>query len=71
MSPKVRKLIGTLIIVPFVTVYALMAMMLASALLPDTSWLVQLLYYATAGLAWVVPTGLIIKWMSKPAAEAN
>ncbi|MEM1047765.1 MAG: DUF2842 domain-containing protein [Pseudomonadota bacterium] len=71
MTPKIRKLIGTLIIVPFVTVYALAAMMLASALLPETSWQVQLLYYSVAGLAWVLPTGLIIKWMSKPEAAAN
>jgi hypothetical protein len=27
---------------------------------------VQLLYYAVAGLVWVVPIAFLIRWMSRP-----
>ena len=46
-------------------VYALLAMGLAVRILPDANGLVEFLYYAVAGMAWVLPAGLIIKWMSK------
>ncbi|MEM8812678.1 MAG: DUF2842 domain-containing protein [Pseudomonadota bacterium] len=66
MSPSARKLIGTFILVPFVCIYALAAMLLAMAVLPETSWFVQAVFYMIAGLAWVIPAGLLIKWMVKP-----
>ena len=49
-----------------VIVYSLTAMTIAAAKLPGTSGLVQLIYYALAGLLWVLPAGVIIWWMAKP-----
>lgn len=66
MHVRVRKLIGTILLVAFVCVYALMAMVVAVMTLPDESQTVQMLYYAVAGLAWVIPAGLIIRWMERP-----
>jgi hypothetical protein len=66
MRPPLRKLIGTIVLVVFITFYALTAMTIAAAKLPGTSGLVQLLYFAVAGLIWVIPAGLIITWMAKP-----
>ena len=66
MSIRLRKLIGTIVLVVFVIVYALFAMSIAATRLPGTSHLVQALYYAVAGLLWVVPAGLLIKWMGRP-----
>jgi hypothetical protein len=54
------------LLVVFVPFYALIAMTIGAAKLPGTSLLVQTLYYAVAGLIWVVPAGLIIKWMQRP-----
>jgi hypothetical protein len=54
------------LLVVFVPFYALIAMTIGAAKLPATSLLVQTLYYAVAGLIWVVPAGLIIKWMQRP-----
>jgi hypothetical protein len=63
---KVRKFIGAVLLVVFVLFYALVAMTVGAARLPGTSILVQTLYYAVAGLIWVIPAGFIIKWMQRP-----
>ena len=62
----VRKLIGAVVLVVFVMVYALIAMTIGAAKLPGTSVWVQTAYFAIAGLIWVIPAGLIIKWMQRP-----
>ncbi len=46
--------------------YALVAMTVGAAKLPGTSLVVQTLYFAVAGLIWVIPAGLIIMWMQRP-----
>ncbi|MEM0908200.1 MAG: DUF2842 domain-containing protein [Pseudomonadota bacterium] len=66
MDVRVKKLIGTVITVVFLTVYCFMVMMLAVALLPGTNGWVQLAFYTFFGLAWVVPIGALIKWMQRP-----
>lgn len=65
MSPRLRKLIGTMVLVPFVAFYALTAMTIAAAKLPGTSGLVQLVYFMLAGLLWVIPAGALIAWMQR------
>ena len=55
-----------MLLVVFVPFYALIAMTVGAAKLPGTSLLVQTLYYAVAGLIWVVPAGFIINWMQRP-----
>jgi hypothetical protein len=69
MADKLRKLAGTLALVILLIVYSLSAMTIAAAKLPGTSGLVQLIYYAVAGLLWVPSAGLIIWWMAKPRTE--
>jgi len=67
MSSSTRKLAGTIVLLVFLTVYALMAMMVAASLeVHKTSKWVELIYYVVAGLLWVLPAGLIIGWMSRP-----
>lgn len=66
MRPNLRKLVGTVVLVVFVSLYALTAMTVAAAKLPGTSGLVQFLFFLVAGLIWVIPAGLLISWMSKP-----
>jgi hypothetical protein len=67
MSPRLKKLIGTLGIFVWLAIYALLMMRLAVAVLPGAHPLVQLLFYAVAGLAWIVPVGLALPWMHRPA----
>jgi hypothetical protein len=65
-ASRVRKLIGTVIIVALVTVYALLAMALAVRVLPGTHWSVQLAFFAVGGFVWILPSMVVIRWMSKP-----
>jgi hypothetical protein len=66
MRRRTRKLIGAAALAVFVPLYALTAMTIAAARLPGTVALTQTLYYAIAGLAWVIPAGLLITWMQRP-----
>lgn len=65
MSSSLRKLIGTVILVITVPIYALIAMVVAVAVLPGVNVWWQLVYYVVAGLLWVPPAGLLIAWMAK------
>ena len=68
MSESARKLIGMILLVTFVGVYSLLVMALGSSRLTASGWAVSLLFYACAGLLWVPPAALIIKWMQKPSS---
>ncbi|HSZ73347.1 MAG TPA: DUF2842 domain-containing protein [Rhizomicrobium sp.] len=63
MTPRVKKLVGTLLILLWLPVYALAAMGLGVHLLPHAHWIVAALYYALAGSLWAVPVGLLFPWM--------
>ena len=65
MVPSFRKFIGMVILVIFVVVYALTAMVIGDLTLQHASTLVRLIYFAIAGLVWVIPAGAIIWWMEK------
>ena len=66
MPPRLRKLIGTILIIILVLAYALIATTVASATLGQSAWYIRLLYFAVTGLLWILPAMLIIKWMEKP-----
>ncbi len=65
MKQSNRKLLGTIVLFVFLSVYALLAMFVAVALQVNASRLVELAYYVVAGLIWVIPAAGIISWMSK------
>jgi hypothetical protein len=67
MRKNLRKFIGCVIMVSFVTVYALFAMVLAQAPpVQNAAWYVQTLVYAGLGMVWVLPMMPLIKWMEQP-----
>ena len=66
MPVRLRKFIGTVLIVILVIVYALAATTFASLLLGTSPWWVHLLYFTLTGLLWILPAMLIIKWMAGP-----
>lgn len=71
MTQRNRKLAGAILLVLFLTVYALLAMVAAVVLQVNASKLVELAYYVMAGLLWVLPAGLIIRWMERPDRETK
>jgi hypothetical protein len=66
MSLRIRKLIGTVMLLFFIGLYTLVVMVLATAALPHTGKISEFLLYMTAGLLWVPPAGLIVRWMLRP-----
>ena len=69
MSPRIKKLIATLIIVLlWLPVYALFVMGLATHVLPQAPWYVSLLFYALAGTLWILPIGFALPWMYREPA---
>ena len=66
MPVRVKKLIGTVLLVVLVAVYALVATIVAVAQLSESGPLVHLAYFFFTGFLWVLPAMLIIKWMVKP-----
>ncbi len=69
MPVRLRKLIGTLLIIVLVVLYALVATTIASLRLGQSPWWVHLLYFAGTGLLWIIPAMFIIKWMERPAGK--
>lgn len=68
MTDSRRKLVGTFLLIVFLAFYALVAAAAAVVLQVSSSRIVELLYYIVAGLAWVVPAGLLIRWMARSRA---
>ncbi|MFN3673426.1 MAG: DUF2842 domain-containing protein [Bosea sp. (in: a-proteobacteria)] len=65
MKQSHRKLIGTVVILVFVCVYALVAMALAQGRITEASKTVQTIAYVVLGLAWVLPLLPLIRWMER------
>lgn len=65
MPPRLRKFIGAIALLVLVMTWALLAMALAQSVLTDINGFVAAIYYAVAGLGWVLPAMPIISWMAK------
>jgi hypothetical protein len=65
LNPSRKKLIGTIFIIMWLPIYAILAMRIGVAVLPDAGGLANLFYYAIAGTAWIVPIGLMFPWMHR------
>jgi len=63
---RVRKLIGAVLLLIFIAVYALAVMAVAIVLQVNASKWVELVFYIVGGLAWVIPAALLVRWMVRP-----
>jgi hypothetical protein len=68
MHIRTRKLIGAFALLVLVSVWALLAMALAQSVLTDINGLVAVIYYVIAGIGWVLPAMLLVRWMARPDA---
>lgn len=66
MTIRVRKLIGAVLLLIFIAVYALAVMAVAIVLQVNASKWVELVFYIVGGLAWVIPAALLVRWMVRP-----
>ncbi len=65
MSPRIKKLIGTILTLVWLFVYALLVAKVAVAVLPTAGGFVTFLFYLFAGTLWTIPIGLMIPWMQR------
>ena len=66
MTMRTRKLIGAFALLILVSLWSLIAMALAQSVLTDINGFVAVVYYVVAGLGWVLPAMLLVKWMARP-----
>ncbi len=71
MPLRLKRLIGTVLIIVLVLVYALVATTIAARTLAQSEWYIHLLYFFLSGLLWILPAMLIIKWMAGPKLKAK
>ncbi|HFB2048662.1 MAG: DUF2842 domain-containing protein [Hyphomicrobiaceae bacterium] len=66
MNIRLRKFIGTVTLLIFLSIYVLLAMLVAIVLQVNSSKVIEVLYYLIAGFFWTIPAGIIIWWMQRP-----
>ncbi len=66
MTIRTRKFIGTVLLVLFMVVYALIAMALGASQIVGGPYILQVIYFLLAGLVWIIPAGILIRWMARP-----
>jgi hypothetical protein len=69
LSVRTKKLIGAAVILLWLPIYALFAMAVGLRVLPYAGAVGQFAYYLVAGMAWIVPIGLMLPWMSREPAQ--
>ncbi len=65
MSPRIKKLIGTILILLWIPVLRVPAMGVAAHVLPRANGFAAFLFYALAGTLWAVPVGMLFPWMMR------
>ncbi len=63
MKVTTKKLIGTILTLIWIVIYAGIAMGIGVRVLPGAHWTIALLYYALAGTLWIIPVGMALPWM--------
>ena len=63
MPIRLKKLVGTVLLIALVIVYALVATTVAVARLGEAGPLAHFAFFLLSGLLWILPAMAIIKWM--------
>lgn len=65
MRQRSRKLIGTVALLIFVILWALFGMLVAQGRVVELPGYAHFLVFLFLGLVWVLPAGLLIRWMAR------
>jgi hypothetical protein len=65
LSPRFKKLVGVLVILVWLPIYIMLGWAIGLHVLPHAGPIPKFLYYAIVGVAWIVPIGLMLPWMSR------
>ncbi len=64
LGDRTRKGIGCFVLLAYLGVYAILAAGLGAMLIPILPWWAELIYYAVAGIVWVLPLKPLFGWMN-------
>jgi hypothetical protein len=70
MSIRARKFVGAILLLLLVAVWALLAMVAAQFVFTSTNSVAAWIYYAVAGIGWVLPAMPLVRWMSGPKSAS-
>lgn len=72
MRRRVRKLIGTCMMLAFVCLYTGVVMLVAQTdHIRHANGVLQALFFLVTGLAWILPLMPLIRWMERPDADES
>lgn len=66
MTVRTRKLIGTVVLLVFLVIYTWIAVAIGAGRITEAPGYAQFAYFLVAGLLWVLPAGLLVRWMQRP-----
>ena len=66
MNIRTRKFVGTVTLILFIAIYSLVVMAFAASRVVGVSHSAEVAFFFVAGLAWVIPAGLVVRWMQRP-----
>lgn len=66
MNSRLRKFIGTLVLLVSLGIYLPVTAIVASGRLAEVHVLLQMLFFLVAGLIWVLPAAFLVRWMQRP-----
>jgi hypothetical protein len=65
IPPRIRKLVGAVLLLVLVAVWSLLAMAFAQFVAVRSSPLLEFVYYVVAGIGWALPAMPLISWMAR------
>ncbi len=66
MTVRTRKLIGTVALLGFLAAYVGLVAAISLGRIAEGGPLLVFAYALVAGFVWVIPAGLLIRWMQRP-----
>jgi len=69
MTQRIRKLIGALLLPLSIILWSVLATAIYLAMPEGLPGLVLIVYFVVAGMGWLLPSMIIIRWMAKPDTQ--
>lgn len=66
MNQSNRKLLGIVLLLLSIVIWLGIGTWIYLGLLQNLPWWVHVPYFCVAGIAWLYPAMVLIRWMSKP-----
>ncbi|MFL6688895.1 MAG: DUF2842 domain-containing protein [Alphaproteobacteria bacterium] len=71
LRPRTKKLIGLAVILAWLPIYILLGWSVGLRILPHAGIVMKFVYYAIAGISWIIPIGLMLPWMARDPRDRS